>query len=98
MGHELHVAGWRTECMTNWAGSSPSLYVAHKLMWDHTANVGAILDDYCQKSFGPAAGPMRRYIDLMDKDRLRRRLPHRLDLGHGAGVQRGGPRSGPRGP
>jgi len=67
LGRQLHVAGWRTECMTNWAGSSPSLYVAHKLMWDHTANVEALLSDYCEKCFGPAAGPMRRYIDLMDK-------------------------------
>jgi hypothetical protein len=67
LGHQLHVAGWRTECMTNWAGSSPSLYIAHKLMWDHTASVAGMRDDYCEKSFGPAAGPMRRYIDLMDK-------------------------------
>jgi hypothetical protein len=67
LGKQLHVAGWRTECMTNWAGSSPSLYIAHKLMWDHTANVETLLDDYCAKSFGPAAGPMRRYIDLLDK-------------------------------
>jgi hypothetical protein len=67
LGRELHVAGWRTECMTNWAGSSPSLYIAHKLMWDHTADVDTMLGDYCRKCFGPAAGPMRRYIDLMDK-------------------------------
>ncbi len=67
LGKQLGVVGWRTECMTNWAGSSPSLYVAHRLMWDHTADVEAILDDFCTRFFGPTAGPMRKYIDLMDR-------------------------------
>jgi len=67
LGKRLRVAGWRTECMTNWAGSSPSLYLAYKLMWDPTADAEAIVGDYCEKFFGPAAAPMRRYLDLMDK-------------------------------
>jgi hypothetical protein len=67
LGKELNVAGWRTECMTNWAGNTPSLYLAHKLMWDHTARVEEILGDFCTRFFGPAAGPMRRYIDWMDQ-------------------------------
>jgi hypothetical protein len=67
LGKQLGIAGWRTECLTNWAGNSPSLYVAYKLMWDQTASVEAILNDFCEKFFGPAADPMRRYIDLMDK-------------------------------
>lgn len=67
LGKELNVAGWRTECLTNWAGSSPSLYIAHKLMWDHTADVEALVGDFCERFFGPAAEPMRRYLDLMDR-------------------------------
>ncbi len=67
LGKQLNIAGWRTECATNWAGNSPSLYLALKLMWDHTTDVEALLADFCQKSFGPAAAPMRQYIDLMDK-------------------------------
>jgi len=67
LGKQLGVAGWRTECLTNWAGNTPSLYIAQKLMWDHTASVEAIMDDFCAKFFGPAAAEMRRYIDLMDK-------------------------------
>ena len=63
---ELHVAGWRTECMTNWAGSCPSLYLAHKLMWNHRADAGALLSDFYHRFFGPAAEPMRRYIEGMD--------------------------------
>jgi hypothetical protein len=67
LGKRLNVAGWRTECMANWPGSSPSLYLAHKLMWDHAANPQAILADFCQKFFGPAAAAMQQYIDLMDR-------------------------------
>jgi len=67
LGKQLNVAGWRTECSTNWAGNTPSLYIAYKLMWDHTAGIEAILSDFCEKFFGPAARPMRQYIDLMDK-------------------------------
>ena len=67
LGKRLNIAGWRTECNANWSGGSPSLYLAHKLMWNHTASAQAVVDDFCQKFLGPAAGPMRRYIDLMDK-------------------------------
>lgn len=66
LGKQLGIAGWRTECLTNWAGNTPSLYIAHRLMWDHTAAVEAIMNDFCEKFFGPAARPMRRYIALMD--------------------------------
>jgi len=67
LGKQLNVAGWRTECMTNWAGNTPSLYIAYRLMWDHTASVDRLMADFGDKFFGPAAAPMRRYIDLMDK-------------------------------
>ena len=67
LGKRLNIAGWRTECNVNWSGSSPSLYLAQKLMWDHTASPQAILADFCQRFFGPAAAPMQSYIDLMDK-------------------------------
>jgi len=36
-------------------------------MWDHTASVDRLMADFGDKFFGPAAAPMRRYIDLMDK-------------------------------
>ena len=67
LGKRLNIAGWRTECNSNWAGAGPSLYLAYKLMWNHTQDAQVIVDDYCQKFFGPAAVPMGRYIDLMDR-------------------------------
>jgi hypothetical protein len=42
------------------------MYVAARLMWDHTADPDAILADFADKFFGPAAAPMGGYVKLMD--------------------------------
>ena len=65
--HELGVKGWRVETFPNYGPQFPSMYVAAKLMWDHTADVDALLDDCFEKFFGPAAQPMGQYIRLMDQ-------------------------------
>jgi len=67
LGKKLGIAGWRTETPPEWAGSCPSRYIACRLMWDHTADVDALMQDFYQKFFGPAAAPMRRYIEMMDR-------------------------------
>jgi hypothetical protein len=67
LGRKLGIAGWRTETPPEWAGSCPSRYLAARLMWDHTADVDALMQDFYQKFFGPAAGPMQRYIEMMDR-------------------------------
>jgi len=66
MAHAKGLYGWRVETLTHWASESPSLYVASKLMWDHTADVDALLYDYARHYYGPAAEPMRDYVDLLD--------------------------------
>ena len=65
--HELGVKGWRVETFPNYGPQFPSMYVAARLMWDHTADVDALLDDCFEKFFGPAAQPMGQYIRLMDQ-------------------------------
>ena len=35
-------------------------------MWNEHADVDALMADFDEKFFGPAAGPMGRYITLMD--------------------------------
>jgi hypothetical protein len=35
-------------------------------MWDHKADVDALLSDFYEKFFGPAAAPMQRYFTMMD--------------------------------
>ena len=64
--HELGVKGWRVETFPNYGPQFPSMYVAGKLMWNHQADVDALLEDCFEKYFGPAAGPMGQYIVLMD--------------------------------
>jgi len=64
--HEFGLKGWRVETFPNYGPQFPSMYVAAKLMWNHQTDVDALLQDCYDKFFGPAAGPMGRYITLMD--------------------------------
>ncbi len=64
--HELGVKGWRVETFPNYGPQLPSMYIAARLMWDHKASVDALLEDFAQRFFGPAAVPMGRYVGLMD--------------------------------
>ncbi|NQU09463.1 DUF4838 domain-containing protein [bacterium] len=64
--HELGVKGWRVETFPNYGPNFPSMYIAGKLMWNHQADVDALLEDCFDKFFGPAARPMGEYIRLMD--------------------------------
>ena len=64
--HALGVKGWRVETFPNYAATLPSNYIAAKLMWNHKADVDALLADFAEKFFGPAAKPMGAYVALMD--------------------------------
>ncbi len=64
--HGLGIKGWRVETIDHWGSETPSLYIAGKLMWNHQANVDALLTDFYEKFFGPAQKPMAQYFTLMD--------------------------------
>lgn len=64
--HALGVKGWRVETFPNYAATLPSNYIAAKLMWNHKADIDALLADFAEKFFGPAARPMGDYVRLMD--------------------------------
>lgn len=66
MARKYNIVGWRVQTHTSWAAYGPSLYVASKLLWDHTADVDALVHDYCNGLFGPAAEPMYQYLTMMD--------------------------------
>jgi hypothetical protein len=51
----------------HWASRGLNTYVLAKLLWDPSRDVDAIIDDYCQKGFGPAAKPIRSYFDALEK-------------------------------
>ncbi len=65
-GHALGIKGWRVETVDHWGSQTPTLYIAAKLMWNHNADVDALLADFYEKYFGPAREPMARYFTLMD--------------------------------
>ena len=42
--HDLGVKGWRVETFPNYGPQFPSMYIAGKLMWNHEADVDALLE------------------------------------------------------
>ena len=41
-------------------------YVFSKVAWNNQTDVEALLRDYCKRMFGPAAAPMRQFIDRLE--------------------------------
>jgi len=50
-----------------WAGSGLTYYVYHRLFWDPTRDVDAMISDYCEKGFGPAAKQIQAYFNYVEK-------------------------------
>lgn len=64
---DLGIKGFSFETHQSWATTFPNYYLLARLMWNPDENPGAILDDLCDKFFGPAAAPMRRYYTALEK-------------------------------
>ncbi|MBS3764374.1 MAG: DUF4838 domain-containing protein, partial [Planctomycetes bacterium] len=67
LAHKLGITGWRVECLTHWGSEAPSLYIAGKLMWNHKADVDALLKDFYTRFFGPAAPQMAEYFTTINE-------------------------------
>jgi len=61
-----HASSMDAESGDNWGPHGRGYYVANRLMWNPDADVDAILADFYEKAFGPAAEPMRRYYERLD--------------------------------
>lgn len=59
--------GLYTESYPSWGLQGPAHWVVSRLAWDIDQNVDALLDQYCNALFGPAAAHMRSYFDLCEK-------------------------------
>ncbi len=55
-----------SECGQNWGAHGRGNLVATALLWNPKADVDAILSDFYEKAFGPAAPAMRRYFERVD--------------------------------
>jgi hypothetical protein len=61
-----HASSMDAESGDNWGPHGRGYYVANRLMWNPDADVDAILADFYDKAFGPAAGAMKRYYERLD--------------------------------
>jgi hypothetical protein len=55
------------ESSNSWGPHGRGYLVASRLMWDPQADVSALLTDFYEKAFGPAAPAMRRYYERLDR-------------------------------
>jgi hypothetical protein len=66
-------------CCHHWATQGLNYYVVARLHWEPEQDVSAIVEDYCQAGFGPAAKSVRRYFEgleaLLDEAAARKAKP-----------------------
>jgi hypothetical protein len=56
-----------TQCeLGNWGTYGLNYYVFSKMSWNAKYELGWIVDDYCNKFFGSASNPMKRYFSLWE--------------------------------
>jgi len=55
-----------SETSVAWGAHGRGNLVATRLMWNPDADVNAILSDFYEKAFGPAASAMKRYFERVD--------------------------------
>ena len=61
------VWGFWTEGQNCWMVTHLNYYLRSRLMWNAQADVPALVHDYCQKFYGPAARSVEDYIWTMEK-------------------------------
>ena len=59
--HARGVTRWTGNPPDAWAPTWPTTYVTMRLLWDPATDVDALLDEFYDKFYGPAAGLMRKY-------------------------------------
>jgi hypothetical protein len=69
------------ESSGNFGPHGRGYYITNKLMWDPKADVDALLADFYDKAFGPAATAMQRYFERFDKSNKPLISEHLLGLG-----------------
>ena len=63
---EQGIWGFWTHAANSWTVTHLNYYVRAKLMWDTSFDVDNLVDDYCRRFYGPAAGPIKDYIWLLE--------------------------------
>ncbi len=55
------------EVLSNWYIYGPQIYLSLRMAYDPKADAAAVMDDYWQKFYGPAAEPMKSYWMTIDR-------------------------------
>ena len=65
--YEHKLAGTDVDCLRrHFAGTGLTYYVYTRLLWDPTRDVDAMISDYCEKGFGPAADMIQAYFERLE--------------------------------
>lgn len=64
---ELGFEGMYTEVYTFLPHTAPMIWAFAKLQWDHTLDIDALLGEFYEKMYGPAAPIMKEYFDLLER-------------------------------
>lgn len=54
----------------HWATQGPEYYMMAQLFWNPSADAQALLADYYERGFGPAAAAVREYYEAMEQARM----------------------------
>ena len=71
---ELHPA--TPKLGGSWEIDGPRAWIVGKLMWNPDADVDALFDLFCRRFYGPAAAPMRKFLDRLEAAWNRQRNPY----------------------
>lgn len=55
----------------HWATLGPQYYVMAQLVWNPQVDAAAVLDDYYERGFGPAAKQVREYYEALEAARMK---------------------------
>ena len=72
---EAGVRAFYAEAYANWGLDGPKHWLAAQLLWDAKQDPAALLDTYYREFWQEAAGPMREFHELCDKQWLEQPLP-----------------------
>ena len=65
--HSKGFIAMRVECIVNWAYHAPALYLAARLYWDPYQDSAAILDEWFERMYGPAAVAMKEHFAILEE-------------------------------
>ncbi|MBL7222963.1 MAG: DUF4838 domain-containing protein [Candidatus Brocadiae bacterium] len=60
--HEHNIRGFFPESIESWSASAPEYYLTARLAWRIKQDPRKIIDEFCDRLFGPAGKAMNRYF------------------------------------